>query len=59
MLQHTMQSVVEVDEKEVAAIAPHEVLGKAFWSGQAVRLKDGGGIISDADWKEPKSVDHL
>ena len=57
--QSTVQSVVEVDEKEPSALAPHEVLGMDFWSGQAVRLKDGGGIISDADWKEPKSVDRL
>ena len=53
------QSVVEVDEKEPSALAPHEVLGMDFWSGQAVRLKDGDGIISDAAWKEPKSVDRL
>ena len=39
--------------------APHEVPGRQFWSGQAVRLKDGGGIISDADWMVPKGDDCL
>ena len=33
--------------------------GRQFWSGQAVRLKDGGGIISDADWMVPKGDDCL
>ena len=30
-----------------------------FWSGQAGRLKDGGGITSDADWSTPHAEDSL
>ena len=59
MLQQTVQAVVEVDEKEPSAVAPHEVLGLDFWSGQAGRLKDGGGITSDADWSTPRAEDSL
>ena len=58
-VQPTVQSVVEVDEKEPSALAPHEVLGMDFWSGQAGRLKDGGGITSDADWSTPHAEDSL
>ena len=59
MLQQTVQSVVEADEKEPSALAPHEVLGKAFWSGPAVRLKDGRDITSHADWSTPRAEDSL
>ena len=33
--------------------------GRHFWSGQAVRLRDGGGITLDADWMVPKGDDCL